>query len=50
MSNSCTLTAIEIQQIGETIYGSAWQSPMAKAIGVPRQAALLDLLKRFDVR
>lgn len=38
MTTDHTIDAAEIRRIGETIYGPAWQSLMAKAIGVPRQS------------
>jgi hypothetical protein len=33
-----TLTSAEIREIGEALFGSAWQGHMARAIGVPRQS------------
>jgi hypothetical protein len=33
-----TLTSLQIREIGEALFGSAWQGEMAKAIGVPRQS------------
>jgi len=33
-----TLTAPEIREIGEALFGGSWQGEMAKAIGVPRQS------------
>jgi hypothetical protein len=38
MTDNRTLTAIEIREIGEALFGSSWQGEMAKAIGVPRQS------------
>jgi hypothetical protein len=38
MAADRTLTSLEIQEIGEALYGSAWRGEMAKAIGVPRQS------------
>jgi len=32
------LTADEIREVGETLFGLAWQREMAKAVGVPRQS------------
>ena len=32
------LTSLAIREIGEALYGAAWQGEMAKAIGVPRQS------------
>jgi len=33
-----TLSAPDIREIGEALYGEAWQVQMAKALGVPRQS------------
>jgi len=33
-----TLTSSEIREIGQTLFGAAWQAEMAKAVGVPRQS------------
>jgi hypothetical protein len=33
-----TLTASEIREIGEALYGDTWQGEMAKDLGVPRQS------------
>jgi hypothetical protein len=33
-----TLTSLQIREIGETLFGTAWQGEMANAIGVPRQS------------
>jgi len=33
-----TLTALEIRQIGESLFGAVWQGEMARAVGVPRQS------------
>lgn len=32
------ISADEITEIGEALYGPAWQGAMAKALGVPRQS------------
>jgi len=61
-----TLSAPDIREIGEALYGEAWQVQMAKALGVPRQsvgyylkagavngtqaAAIIGLLARAAVR
>ena len=59
------LVPAEIREVGEVLYGSAWQGVMAKALGVPRQsvsyylktgangaqaAAILGLVARVVVR
>jgi hypothetical protein len=33
-----TLSSAGIREIGEALYGPAWQGPMAKSLGVPRQS------------
>jgi hypothetical protein len=33
-----TLSSQEIREVGETLFGLAWQIEMARAIGVPRQS------------
>jgi hypothetical protein len=38
MSLARALTSLEIREIGEALYGSAWQGTMARALGVPRQS------------
>jgi hypothetical protein len=38
MADDRTLTAPEIKEIGEALFGPSWQGEMAKAIGVPRQS------------
>jgi hypothetical protein len=38
MADDRTLTAPEITEIGEALFGPSWQGEMAKAIGVPRQS------------
>ena len=38
MSIDRALAPTEIREIGEALYGSAWQGAMAKALGVPRQS------------
>jgi hypothetical protein len=38
MADDRTLTAPEITEIGEALFGSSWQGEMAKAMGVPRQS------------
>jgi hypothetical protein len=38
MASDHTLTSSEIREIGEALYGAAWQGPMAKSLGVPRQS------------
>ena len=38
MADDRTLTAPEIREIGEALFGPSWQGEMAKAIGVPRQS------------
>lgn len=38
MSENRALDAADIREIGEALYGSAWQGAMAKALGVPRQS------------
>jgi hypothetical protein len=38
MTEIHTLTAAEIREIGEALFGISWQGEMAKAIGVPRQS------------
>jgi hypothetical protein len=61
-----TLTSPEIREIGEALFGPAWQGHMARAIGVPRQsvgyylrsggvsgaqaAAVIGLVARMAVR
>jgi hypothetical protein len=66
MTDDRALTSLEIREIGEVLYGSAWQGEMAKAVGVPRQsigyylktggvkgtqaAAIVGLLARMAVR
>src|SRR5690348_13921854 len=37
------LTAEQIQEIGEALYGRVWQSDMAHALGVPRQSIVYYL-------
>jgi len=32
------LTSSDLREIGEALYGAAWQGEMAKALGVPRQS------------
>ncbi len=38
MTDAPTLTAVEITEIGEAIYGLVWRGEMARALGVPRQS------------
>jgi hypothetical protein len=38
MTDIRTLTAPEIREIGEALFGPSWQGEMARAIGVPRQS------------
>ena len=38
MADDHTIVSSEIREIGEALYGAAWQGEMAKAIGVPRQS------------
>jgi len=38
MTEVRTLSAAEISEIGETLFGISWQGDMARAIGVPRQS------------
>lgn len=38
-----TLTSVEIQEIGEALYGRVWQGAMARALGVPRQSVVYYL-------
>jgi hypothetical protein len=38
MAGPVTLTSLEIREIGEALYGPAWQIEMAKDLGVPRQS------------
>jgi hypothetical protein len=38
MASAHTLSSMEIREIGEALYGSAWQGPMASSLGVPRQS------------
>jgi len=33
-----TLTASEIRELGEVLFGASWQGGLARAIGVPRQS------------
>ncbi|MEI7932401.1 MAG: hypothetical protein WCI21_05010 [Alphaproteobacteria bacterium] len=43
MTISYELTSLEIQEIGEALYGKIWQGKVAKAIGVPRQSIVYYL-------
>jgi hypothetical protein len=38
MSPPRTLTSQDIREIGEALYGAAWQGEMARTLGVPRQS------------
>ncbi|MFI5091725.1 MAG: hypothetical protein ACHP7P_16940 [Terriglobales bacterium] len=38
MTANRTLTALEIREIGEILFGFTWQGEMAQAVGVPRQS------------
>ncbi|MFI4974540.1 MAG: hypothetical protein ACHP84_08380 [Caulobacterales bacterium] len=38
MAGERTISSLEVREIGEALFGSAWQGAMAKAIGVPRQS------------
>lgn len=38
MASTLALTSADIQEIGVALYGDAWQSDMARALGVPRQS------------
>ena len=60
------LTAVDIREVGEILFGRSWRAEMAKAVGVPRQsigyylksggvggaqaAAIIGLVARVAVR
>ncbi len=38
MTTPPTLSAVQIREVGEALFGPIWQADMAKGLGVPRQS------------